>query len=212
MDMTRLIPQEPAQHCNRGAAFSPSSELPVLTDVVRADRLGAARHVSKLSDALAASPRNNGMLPMDAAGTMRLWNYEGTDLPSSLWQMRQVQTLDLSGSRQLERVSSSISGLSQLRDLVLSQCKSLKELPEELGLLEELRVLDLSKCSSLAVLPSSLGSLHQLQRLDLRGCDALTGLPTSISKLPRTCSVLLPKQLNRSAIDMAHPAGRPQDA
>ena len=175
----------------------------MLTDVVRADRSSAAGHMPK-----PARPQNHGM-PIDFARTMRLWNYEGTDLPCNLWQMHQVQMLDLSGSRYLERVTSSISALNQLRHLVLSQCNSLKELPEEIGLLQELRVLDLFRCSRLVVLPSSLGSLRQLQRIDLRGCDALAGLPPSISELPRTCTLLLPKHLIRSAIDTAHPAGRP---
>ena len=193
-----------------GAAFLSSSGIPVLTDVVREGRWAAPGRGPKLSDVLATRTLRDGRMRMDGAGTMRLWNYEGTELPSNLWHMRDVQALDLSRSRKLQRVSPAISRLGQLRELVLSRCRSLMELPEEIGLLEELRVLDLSKCSSLKVLPSSLGRLRQLQRLDLRGCDSLAGLPPSITKLPQTCAVLFPMHLKRSVIDGA--AGRNNSA
>jgi|GEM_PF-2783120 len=189
-----------------GAALLASPGVPLLTEVVRERGRAASVLGPKLGGVLADRPLHNGMLPMDDARSMRLWNYEGTDLPTTLWHMREVQTLDLSRSRRLLRVSPAISRLGQLREFVLSRCSSLIELPEEVGLLEDLRVLDLSKCSSLAVLPSSLGRLRQLQRLDLRGCDALAGLPPSIAKLPQTCAVLFPMHLKRSVIEGA--AGR----
>ncbi|MBW8831626.1 MAG: hypothetical protein JF606_19840 [Burkholderiales bacterium] len=189
-----------------GAAFFTSPRVPLLTEVVREGRRATSGHGLKVGGVLAARPLHNGMLPIDGAGSMRLWNYEGTELPATLWHMREVQTLDLSRSRRLLRVSPAISRLGQLREFVLSGCSSLNELPEEIGLLEELRVLDLSRCSSLAVLPSSLGRLRQLQRLDLRGCDALAGVPPSITKLPQTCAVLFPMHLKRSVIEGA--AGR----
>lgn len=186
-----------------GTSFFNSSGIPVLTDVVREGQWPATGRGRKLSDVLATRSLPDSILRMNGAGTMRLWNYEGTELPANLWHMRHVQALDLSRSRQLQRVSPAISRLGDLRELVLSRCRSLKELPEELGLLEELRVLDLSRCSSLTVLPSSLGRLRQLQRLDLRGCDALAGLPPSITKLPQTCAVLFPMHLKRSVIEGA---------
>jgi hypothetical protein len=50
----------------------------------------------------------------------------------------QLQMINLSGCRSLEKLPDWVSALSELREMDLSGCSSLKELPAELGALCEL--------------------------------------------------------------------------
>ncbi|PON85803.1 NB-ARC domain, LRR domain containing protein [Trema orientale] len=122
-------------------------------------------------------------------------------LPSTR-EMKHLQVLDLSGSRDLVEIEDqsfnhlrflrilklsksklkqlpSLSGLKRLQTLNLSGCMNLVELPH-LDALEELEVLDLSGCSSLKVIKDeSFEKLSQLQKLDLS--------ETQIEFLPTLC-------------------------
>jgi internalin A len=102
-----------------------------------------------------------------------------TDLPESLGQLTQLQTLDLY-KNQLTALPESLGQLTQLQWLDLSD-NQLTALPEWLGQLMQLQWLSLSD-NQLTALPESLGQLTQLQRLFLYG-NQLTALPESLRQL-----------------------------
>jgi internalin A len=102
-----------------------------------------------------------------------------TELPESLGQLTQLQTLNLSGN-QLTALPESLGQLTQLQTLNLSR-NQLTALPESLGQLTQLQTLNLSR-NQLTALPESLGQLTQLQTLDLSG-NQLTALPESLGQL-----------------------------
>jgi GTPase SAR1 family protein len=102
-----------------------------------------------------------------------------TALPESLGQLSQLQRLDLSGN-QLTALPESIGQLTQLRSLYLSS-NQLTALPECLGQLTQLLALNLYD-NQLVTLPESLGQLTQLLELDLSR-NQLTPLPDSLGQL-----------------------------
>ena len=102
-----------------------------------------------------------------------------TELPKSLGQLTQLQSLDLSQNRLTARPES-LGQLTQLQSLRLSGNR-LTTLPESLGQLKQLQLLDLSD-NKLTALPESLGQLTQLQSLRLSE-NALTTLPESLDQL-----------------------------
>ena len=107
-------------------------------------------------------------------GSVRL-----TELPESLGQLTQLQTLNLSHN-QLTALPESVGQLTQLQRLDLGG-NQLTALPESLGRLTQLRSLNLT-ANQLTALRESLGQLTQLQRLDLSR-NQLTALPESLGQL-----------------------------
>ncbi|MBL8828369.1 MAG: leucine-rich repeat domain-containing protein [Planctomycetaceae bacterium] len=108
-----------------------------------------------------------------------------TELPESLGQLTQLQSLNLSRNR-LTMLPESLGELTQLESLELCR-NQLTVLPESLGQLTQLRSLNLSK-NQLTVLPEALGQLTRLQSLNL-GDNQLTALPESFSKLTKLRSL-----------------------
>ncbi|NEO88189.1 MAG: hypothetical protein F6J87_28620 [Spirulina sp. SIO3F2] len=102
-----------------------------------------------------------------------------TELPESLGQLTQLQTLDLSGN-QLEELPESLGQLTQFQTLNLSH-NQLTMLPESLSQLTQLQTLNLLG-NQLEELPESLGELTQLQALNLYN-NELKELPESLSQL-----------------------------
>ncbi|MFT5322430.1 MAG: hypothetical protein ACI8P0_000265 [Planctomycetaceae bacterium] len=104
---------------------------------------------------------------------------ELNELPESLGQLTQLQTLDLSDN-QLAALPEWLGRLTQLQMLDLSD-NQLAALPEWLGRLTQLQTLNLSR-NQLTALPESLGQLTQLQTLNLSR-NRLTALPESLGQL-----------------------------
>jgi internalin A len=102
-----------------------------------------------------------------------------TELPESIGQLTQLQTLSLLGN-QLTRLPEFICQLTQLRSLSLSD-NQLTELPESIGQLSQLQNLYVSY-NQLTEVPESICQLTQLQNLDLSN-NQLTELPESIGQL-----------------------------
>ncbi|BBI17035.1 leucine-rich repeat domain-containing protein [Neochlamydia sp. S13] len=102
-----------------------------------------------------------------------------TFLPPELFQLSQLQLLDLGGS-QLTNLPSVIKHLSQLQSLSLSG-NQLTSLPSVIGQLSYLQTLDLSH-NQLTVIPIEIERLSQLQNLFLKG-NQLTALPAEIGQL-----------------------------
>ena len=117
--------------------------------------------------------------------TLDLSENQLTELPESLFQLTQLQTLDLS-ENQLTELPESLGQLTQLQTLDLSE-NQLTELPESLGQLTQLRSLDIRN-NQLTSLPDCLGQLTQLQSLNVSG-NQLTALPESLGQLTQLQSL-----------------------
>ncbi len=108
-----------------------------------------------------------------------------TELPESLGQLTQLQSLDLANN-QLAALPEWLGQLTQLQSLNLAD-NQLTALPESLGQLAQLQTLSLSS-NQLTALPESLGQLKQLQTLDLSR-NRLTTLPEWASQLTQLQSL-----------------------
>ncbi|XP_062889383.1 leucine-rich repeat-containing protein 47 isoform X1 [Mobula hypostoma] len=107
---------------------------------------------------------------------------EGDETDPRLYELAQLQHLELSGLQALRGLDARLGGLRALRSLVLSG-DGLRELPSELGLLGGLKLLDVSD-NQLSALPASLGDLAELGSLLARG-NRLTGLPAQLGRCGR---------------------------
>jgi Leucine-rich repeat (LRR) protein len=110
-----------------------------------------------------------------------------TELPESLGQLTQLQSLNLSNNR-LTALPEPLGQLTQLQSLNLSG-NQLAALPEPLGQLTQLQSLNLSG-NQLAALPEPLGQLTQLQSLNLSG-NQLATLSESLGQLTQLQSLYL---------------------
>jgi Leucine-rich repeat (LRR) protein len=135
--------------------------------------------------------------------TLNLFDNQLTALPESLGQLTQLQSLNLSRN-QLTALPESLGKLTQLQTLNLSY-NQLTALPESLGKLTQLQTLNLSY-NQLSALPESLGQLTQLQSLNLAD-NQLTALPESLGKLTQLQSLDLSENQLRS---LPEPLGRLQ--
>ncbi|MGC1374599.1 MAG: COR domain-containing protein [Anaerolineales bacterium] len=108
-----------------------------------------------------------------------------TELPESLGQLTQLQSLNLSDN-ELKALPEWLGQLTQLQSLDLSNNR-LTTLPESIGQLKQLQSLNLSH-SQLTALPESIGQLTQLQSLDI-SYSKLTALPESIGQLTQLQSL-----------------------
>ena len=102
-----------------------------------------------------------------------------TELPASLGQLTELQSLILSGN-QLTYLPEFVTSLTKLETLILSG-NQLKSLPESIGQLGGLRSLKLWD-NKLSNLPEAMGQLIDLQSLDLSD-NHLSSLPESIGGL-----------------------------
>ena len=113
--------------------------------------------------------------------TLNLHNNKLMTLPESLSQLHRLQSLDLS-SNQLTALPDSIDQLNEPQSINLYN-NLLSGLPEPIGRLQQLQILDL-RYNQLTMLPEFIGKLQQLQCLYLIG-NKLTTLPESIGQMQR---------------------------
>jgi internalin A len=118
-----------------------------------------------------------------------LHSMELTELPESIGQLPQLQTLYLSNNK-LTILPDSLGQLTQLTELNLSN-NQLKALPHSLGQLTQLTELNLSN-NQLKALPHSLGQLTQLTELNLSN-NQLKALPESLGQLTQLQRLVLMK-------------------
>ncbi len=137
----------------------------------------SCRYVAEDSEMLTELPESLGQLTQ--LQTLSLSHNKLTALPESLGQLTQLQTLDLSYN-QLTALPESLGQLTQLQNLDLSDNK-LTALPESLGLLTQLKRLYLG-ANELTPLAQLLGQLTQLQTLRIWG-NKLSSLPEWIGDL-----------------------------
>ncbi|KAF3506528.1 hypothetical protein F2Q69_00000442 [Brassica cretica] len=95
---------------------------------------------------------------------------------STVGNVVNLQTLNLSSLPQLLEVPSFIGNATNLEDLILSNCSNLVELPLFIGNLQKLKRLRLEGCSKLEVLPTNI-NLESLFELNLNDCSMLKRFP-----------------------------------
>jgi len=129
--------------------------------------------------------RRSGATELDLRGGYDQKTYKLTELPESLGQLTQLQSLDLSNN-QLTALPEWLGQLTQLQSLSLYDNR-LTALPEWLGQLTQLQSLSLSG-NQLTALPEWLGQLTRLQALNLSG-NQLTALPEWLGQLTQLQSL-----------------------
>ncbi|MCP4221171.1 MAG: hypothetical protein GY765_41460 [bacterium] len=112
-----------------------------------------------------------------------------TELPDSIGNLTQLESLDLSGN-QLTKFPDSIGNLTQLESLNLSG-NQLTKFPDSIGNLTQLKSLNL-KDNQLPKLPDTIGNLTQLGELNL-SINCLSKLPESIGNLTKLVYLSLTK-------------------
>ncbi|KAG5573849.1 hypothetical protein H5410_063615 [Solanum commersonii] len=111
------------------------------------------------------------------------------EVPSSIGNLRDLQSLHLECCEDLVSLPDSIFNLMNLQRLSLTHCKKLEKLPENICYLQELvRLEDLGSLHSLknlwlrgsniSCLPKSFKGLLNLQYLDVHFCQNLNELPS----------------------------------
>ena len=110
-----------------------------------------------------------------------------TELPESLWQLTQLQSLSLSHNN-LTAVPDTIGQLIQLQSLNLYG-NQLTAVPDAIGQLTQLQSLNLGG-NQLTAVPATIGKLALLQTLNL-GSNKLTAVPDTIGKLTELQSLNL---------------------
>ncbi|TKW02861.1 hypothetical protein SEVIR_7G034800v4 [Setaria viridis] len=112
-------------------------------------------------------------------------------LPDSIFQLRQLRYLNLSGSSKLVNLPDSFGNLLNLGHIDLSGCSQFLELPASFCNLTNVMHIDLSGCSGLLELPASFGNLTNAMHIDLSGCSGLLELPASFGNLTNAVHINL---------------------
>lgn len=115
----------------------------------------------------------------DGSDSIKLHGLGLTQLPSELFQLRNLKCLEL-WSNPLTKLPPEIAELNQLTHLYLSD-SLITTLPAQISQLQHLTHLDLRN-SKVATLPSQISKLQHLTYLDLRN-NPITSLPPQISQL-----------------------------
>ncbi|CAN6356779.1 unnamed protein product [Urochloa humidicola] len=106
---------------------------------------------------------------------------------SSCWEVLKLltglDTLEITGCKDLKQLPESMQGLTCLRTLRLKNCDNLCMLPEWLGELQSLQFLYMEGLPVMSILPESMQRLTSLQRLCMFSCSALHQLPEQLGEL-----------------------------
>ena len=151
------------------------------------------------------------LIAPDQVYYLDLSSQELTSLPEGLFQLKNLQILDISLNSSLTTLDARIGTLRGLQKISCIGC-GLQSLPPEIGSLKNLRTLTLFGCQ-LTALPKQIGQLSKLKKLDLLnnhikklppsigqltkletlylGGNELSSLPTEIYNLPRLKDLIL---------------------
>lgn len=117
-------------------------------------------------------------------------------LPRTIGYMKHLRFLNLANNRQIKQLPDSICNLLNMQTLLLNGCSNLLELPADIGRLENLRYLTVTTLQ--AVLPNGIGLLKSLRTLWIVECPKLVFLPSSTENLENLDSLCIVdcKELN----------------
>jgi hypothetical protein len=144
-----------------------------------ATELDLSGYSFKQSERLTELPASLGQLKQ--LQSLYLWNNQLTSLPESLGQLKQLQSLDISANR-LTLLPESIARLESLKLLSLG-ANRLKEVPMTISKLRSLLELALGD-NDFVDLPDWLGELFRLKELRLQN-NRITDIPASFAQLER---------------------------
>ncbi|KAH7514973.1 hypothetical protein FEM48_Zijuj11G0147000 [Ziziphus jujuba var. spinosa] len=123
-------------------------------------------------------------------------------LSDSFGDLTALETLEVSGSSELETFPNGLNNLSSLQRLTLSK---LAALPDNFQHLPCLQDMSISGFPNLELLPNWLGDLTSLCSLSISNCPSLEYLPTSIQFLTNLQSLHIgdcPKLVERCKMEM----------
>ncbi|XP_028965619.2 disease resistance-like protein DSC1 [Malus domestica] len=98
------------------------------------------------------------------------------ELPSSIWKLKSLEGLDLTGCTRFYKFPEILEPMEHLKFLRL-EGTAVEELPQSVGNLVGLQTLDLGRCEKLKVVPSSIYNLTNLKTLSFNGCWKLQNFP-----------------------------------
>ncbi|XP_037475366.1 disease resistance protein RGA2-like [Triticum dicoccoides] len=104
-------------------------------------------------------------------------------LPDTIWQLKHLGYLKISGFSGLVTLPESLGHLKNLFHIDLSGCSGLATLPESFGDLINLTHVNLSRCHGLAELPEQLQKLGKLVHLDLSFWSCFEGIGNRLGGL-----------------------------
>ncbi|MFX1257921.1 MAG: leucine-rich repeat domain-containing protein [Promethearchaeota archaeon] len=106
-----------------------------------------------------------------------------SNLPKNLKEFKKLKSFKLNNGK-MEELPNSLAELNQLETLEISDCRSLKKIPENIGNLKSLKSLIITGNTSLKKLPSSIFNLSALQNLNLYN-NSLNELPDLFGNFSR---------------------------
>ncbi|XP_071688481.1 receptor-like protein 6 [Rutidosis leptorrhynchoides] len=121
------------------------------------------------------------LLTLDLSGN----DFVGSQIPSEIARLKQLKSLDLSGSGFGGEIPNEISQLNQLSLLALSFNSLKLQTPSLLQNLTRLENLYLSKVNISSSVPSFLANFSSLTTIEVRDCHLQGKFPTAIFQLPK---------------------------
>ncbi|PPD78458.1 hypothetical protein GOBAR_DD24618 [Gossypium barbadense] len=101
-------------------------------------------------------------------------------IPTELWNLVSLQTLDLSLNLITGSIPPEIGRLRNLRTLILFANNLSGKIPTEIGLLKKLQVLRIGDNMLAAQIPPSIGNLTELRVLGLAYCQLNGSIPAEM--------------------------------
>ena len=101
------------------------------------------------------------------------------ELPENLWQMINLESLEIKNCYNLEEIPEEISKLINLKTFKITRSK-INSLPTEFWQLTNLTSLDILVCPRFEFIPVEIGLLTNLESLRITGCEIFENLPDEI--------------------------------
>jgi hypothetical protein len=177
-DLNDMPPHDPADVLNKGY-WDKYDECLKSENIVKAIKKGQ----SIIKPAAAVSPIIKRLEKAAQSKNKRadLSNLKLKTLPKELFELKDLQRLDLSGNP-VAITGDELTALQQLHTIELTSCQ-LEEVPAVLAKMTSLETLSLSY-NNISTLPDSFSALHNLKKLLLYNCQ-LKAVPAVLKTLPK---------------------------
>jgi Leucine-rich repeat (LRR) protein len=171
-------------------SFSKLTALQALAVTTDMDSFALVEHSNKLTELDFVQAFEEVILPypeflwtFTSLQILSLYGSGVPSLPDAIGNLTKLESLDLSGLKNVEKFPRTIRNLTCLTSLKIEDCSRLLKLPKSVRNLKLLRELEICDCSRLRTLPESLGQLQSLEKLELKRVRRLDRLPSSIGNL-----------------------------